>query len=136
MKVFLICVSVASIIILTLLTNDFIVGLKQTKTRNYDMKSVLDRWANAEKQFQKNEKMKCPYSDEELEKEAIENTVRYMNERMEKYNCENTKLETDNYNIGREYAIEMAILQLQNQEKSELSNLKKKMQLLKRKILL
>ena len=70
MKVFLICVSVASIIILTLLTNDFIVGLKQTKTRNYDMESDLDRWANAEKQFQKNEKMKCSYSDEELEKET------------------------------------------------------------------
>ena len=102
MIVFLICVSVASITILTLLTNNFIVGLKQTKTRNYDMESVLDRWANIEKQFQKNEKMKCPYSDEELEKEAIENTVRYMNERMEKYNCENTKLETDNYNIGLE----------------------------------
>ena len=40
----------------------------------------------------------CSYSDEELEKEAIENTVQYMNEHMEKYNCENTKLETDNYN--------------------------------------
>ena len=46
--------------------------------------------------------MKCPYSDEELEKEAIENTVQYMNEHTEKYNCENTKLETDNYNIGLE----------------------------------
>ena len=65
---------------------------------------------------------------EELEKEAEEKTMQYMSEHTEKYNCENTKLETDNYNIGREYAIEMAILQLQNQEKSELSSLKKKMQ--------
>ena len=78
MKIFLICVSVASIIILTLLINDFIVGLKQTKTRNYNMKSVLDRWANAEKQFKKNEKMKITNinqesilkTDEELEKET------------------------------------------------------------------
>ena len=55
MKIFLICVSVAAIVIYTLLINDFIVGLKQMKTRNYDIESVLDRWENAEKQFQKNE---------------------------------------------------------------------------------
>ena len=78
MKVFLICVSVAAIIIYVLLINDFIVGLKQTKTRNCDMEFVLDRWANAEKQFQKNEKMKITNinqesilkTDEELEKET------------------------------------------------------------------
>ena len=40
---------------------------------------------------------------EELEKEAEEKTMQYMSEHTEKYNCENTKLETDNYNIGREY---------------------------------
>lgn len=40
---------------------------------------------------------------EELEKEAEEKTAQYMSEHTEKYNCENTKLETDNYNIGREY---------------------------------
>lgn len=54
MKIFLICVSVAAIIIYALLIKDFIVGLKQIhiQTRNYDMESVLDRWQNAEKQFQ------------------------------------------------------------------------------------
>ena len=57
MKLFIICVSVAAIIIYTLLIKDFIVGLKQIQiqTRNYDMESALDRWANAEKQFQKDE---------------------------------------------------------------------------------
>ena len=40
---------------------------------------------------------------EELEKEAEEKTTQYMSDHTEKYNCENTKLETDNYNIGREY---------------------------------
>ncbi len=43
---------------------------------------------------------------EELEKEAEEKTTQYMNEHTEKYNCENTKLETDNYNTGREYGYE------------------------------
>ena len=38
-----------------------------------------------------------------LEKEAEEKTAQYMSDHTEKYNCENTKLETDNYNIGREY---------------------------------
>lgn len=42
----------------------------------------------------------------ELEKEAEEKTMQYMSEHTEKYNCENTKLETDNYNIGREYGYE------------------------------
>lgn len=57
MKLFIICVSVAAIIIYALLINDFIVGFKQTQKqiRNYDMESALDRWANAEKQFQKDE---------------------------------------------------------------------------------
>lgn len=54
MKVFLICVSVAAIVIYAFLINDFIVYLKHLKTRNYDIESVLDRWENAEKQFQKN----------------------------------------------------------------------------------
>ena len=43
---------------------------------------------------------------EELRKEAEEKTAQYMDEHTEKYNCENTKLETDNYNIGREYGYE------------------------------
>ena len=43
---------------------------------------------------------------EELRKETEEKTAQYMDEHTEKYNCENTKLETDNYNIGREYGYE------------------------------
>ena len=43
---------------------------------------------------------------EELEKEAEEKTAQYMSEYTEKYNCETTKLETDNYNTGREYGYE------------------------------
>lgn len=58
MKVFLICISVAAIIIYTFLISDFIICFKQMKKRNYDMESVLDRWANAEKQFQKDEEKK------------------------------------------------------------------------------
>ena len=41
-----------------------------------------------------------------FEKEAEERTKQYMNEHTEKYNCENTKLETDNYNMGREQGYE------------------------------
>lgn len=43
---------------------------------------------------------------EELEKEAEEKTKQYMSEHIEKYNSECTKLETDNYNAGREYGYE------------------------------
>ena len=45
-------------------------------------------------------------SKEELEKEAKEKTAQYMSEHTEKYSCETTKLETDNYNTGREYGYE------------------------------
>lgn len=41
-----------------------------------------------------------------FEEEAEERTKQYMNKHTEKYNCENTKLETDNYNTGREYGYE------------------------------
>ena len=41
-----------------------------------------------------------------FEKEAEERTKQYMDKHTEKYNCENTKLETDNYNVGREYGYE------------------------------
>ena len=41
-----------------------------------------------------------------FEKEAEEQAKQYMNKHTEKYNCENTKLETDNYNTGREYGFE------------------------------
>lgn len=41
-----------------------------------------------------------------FETEAEERTKQYMNEYEEKYNCENTKLETDNYNAGLEQGYE------------------------------
>ena len=41
-----------------------------------------------------------------FEKEAEERTEQYMNEHTEKYNCELTKLETDNHNAGREQGYE------------------------------
>lgn len=41
-----------------------------------------------------------------FENEAEERTKQYMNEYEEKYNCENTKLETDNYNAGLEQGYE------------------------------
>ena len=62
MKELLLCAFVMLIIVLITTIICFTVRLiiynKQLSTRNYDMESVLDRWANAEKQFQKNEKMK------------------------------------------------------------------------------
>lgn len=41
-----------------------------------------------------------------FEQEAEERTKQYMNKHTENYNCENTKLETDNYNVGRECGYE------------------------------
>lgn len=41
-----------------------------------------------------------------FEKEAEKRTKQYMNEHTENYNCECTKLETDNYNVGREQGYE------------------------------
>lgn len=41
-----------------------------------------------------------------FENEAEERTKQHMNELREKYNCENTKLETDNYNAGCEQGYE------------------------------
>ena len=84
MKELLLCVFVMSIIVsitaIICFTVRLIIYNKQLSTRNYDMESVLDRWANAEKQFQKNEKMKITNinqesilkTDEELEKEKCE----------------------------------------------------------------
>ena len=43
---------------------------------------------------------------EELKQAAEERTKQYMNEHTEKYNCESTKLETDNYNAGLEQGYE------------------------------
>ena len=82
MKELLLCAFVMLIIVLITTIIYFTVRLiiynKQLSTRNYDMESVLDRWANAEKQFQKNEKMKITNinqesilkTDEEPEKET------------------------------------------------------------------
>ena len=41
-----------------------------------------------------------------FEKEIEEKTNQYMKEHTENYNCENTKLETDNYNVGLEQGYE------------------------------
>lgn len=41
-----------------------------------------------------------------FEEETEEKTDQYMNEHVESYNCENTKLETDNYNAGLERGYE------------------------------
>lgn len=58
---FLRCAFIIMIIISIIRIIDFSVTLinhkKQMKTRNYDMKSVLDRWENAEKQFQEENKI-------------------------------------------------------------------------------
>lgn len=45
-------------------------------------------------------------TEEALRQEAEEQTKQYMSKHTEKYNSECTKLETDNYNIGREYGYE------------------------------
>jgi len=59
---FLLCVIVTAIIILIIHIIDFsirwIIHNKQMSTRKYDMDSVLDRWENAEKRFQKDNKTK------------------------------------------------------------------------------
>ena len=62
---------------------------------------------------------------EELEKEAEEKTKQYMNEHTEKYNCENTKLETDNYNAGREYGYEEGYLAGAEPREKQIVNLRK-----------
>lgn len=61
MEIFLSCIFVIAIIILIFRIIDFSVKMiihnKQMSTRNYDIESVLDRWENAEKQFQKDDKI-------------------------------------------------------------------------------
>lgn len=69
--------------------------------------------------------------NKELEKEAIENTVQYMNEHMEKYNCENTKLETDNYNVGLECGYKDGYLAAAKSREKIIDKLKKENQKLK-----
>ena len=61
MEVSLICefvIAIAvSIILIIKTTITLITHKKQQSTRKYDMGAVLDRWENAEKQFQKDDKI-------------------------------------------------------------------------------
>lgn len=70
----------------------------------------------------------------ELEKEAEEKTMQYMSEHTEKYNCENTKLETDNYNIGREYGYEDGYLAAAESREKQIEQLEKENAELKEKL--
>lgn len=60
---------------------------------------------------------------EELEKEVENKTAQYMNEYEEKYNCENTKLETDNYNAGLEQGYEDGYLEAAEPREKRISEL-------------
>lgn len=61
MEIFLSCIFVIAIIILIFRIIDFSVKMithkKQMSTRKYDIGAVLYRWENAEKQFQKDDKI-------------------------------------------------------------------------------
>ena len=70
---------------------------------------------------------------EELEKEAEEKTAQYMSDHTEKYNCENTKLETDNYNIGREYGYRDGYLAAAESREKRIEQLEKENAELKEK---
>lgn len=69
-----------------------------------------------------------------LEKEAEEKTMQYMSEHTEKYNCENTKLETDNYNIGREYGYRDGYLAATESREKRIEQLEKENAELKEKL--
>ena len=69
-----------------------------------------------------------------LEKEAEEKTMQYMSEHTEKYNCENTKLETDNYNIGREYGYRDGYLAAAESREKRIEQLEKENAELKEKL--
>lgn len=71
---------------------------------------------------------------EELEKEAEEKTTQYMSEHTEKYNCETTKLETDNYNIGREYGYRDGYLAAAESREMRIEQLEKENAELKEKL--
>ena len=73
-------------------------------------------------------------SKEELEKEAEEKTAQYMSEHTEKYNCETTKLETDNYNTGREYGYEDGYLAAAELREKRIEQLEKENVKLKEKL--
>lgn len=69
-----------------------------------------------------------------LEKKAEEKTMQYMSEHTEKYNCENTKLETDNYNIGREYGYRDGYLAAVESREKRIEQLEKENAELKEKL--
>lgn len=69
-----------------------------------------------------------------LEKEAEEKTAQHMSEHTEKYNCENTKLETDNYNIGREYGYRDGYLAAAESREKRIEQLEKENAELKEKL--
>ena len=71
---------------------------------------------------------------EELRKEAEEKTAQYMDEHTEKYNCENTKLETDNYNTGREYGYRDGYLAAAESREKRIEQLEKENAELKEKL--
>ena len=71
---------------------------------------------------------------EELEKEAEEKTTQYMSEHTEKYNCETTKLETDNYNTGLEYGYEDGYLAAAESREKRIEQLEKENAELKEKL--
>ena len=71
---------------------------------------------------------------EELEKEAEEKTMQYMSEHTEKYNCETTKLETDNYNISREYGYRDGYLAAAESREKRIEQLEKENAELKEKL--
>lgn len=61
MEISLICEFIIAIVVLIILiiktTVTLITHKKRMSTRKYDMGAVLDRWENAEKQFQKDDKI-------------------------------------------------------------------------------
>lgn len=67
MEVSLICEFIIAIVALIICmiktTVTLITHKKQMSTRKYDMGAVLDRWENAEKQFQKEQDVKEETSD-------------------------------------------------------------------------
>ena len=71
---------------------------------------------------------------EKLRKEAEEKTAQYMDEHTEKYNYENTKLETDNYNTGREYGYEDGYLAAAEPREKRIEQLEKENVKLKEKL--
>ena len=48
--------------------------------------------------------------DEQLEDLACQRSEEYMVDHTDSYNCENTKLETDNYNAGLEWGFEQGFI--------------------------